>query len=1046
MAKISGLKKERGNTNTTSRFGEVEDTMAEFRLACMNVIAHDFEYAAGKNVENFLWQVHIYLNGEYRKVISRLMTQNQVQNQVVVRRKLEKLYRAFLKTSQSFYRVYIQQLSARFYIPELHQVAQGTDVQPELSPAPDSTAPSELRTLILKSCQINLVHLGDLFRYRCQMSEKPSITSANFDKALEYYTLANAVDPDDGSAHHQLAVLYQLQGQHLDIVYHFHRSICIENPYSLGVANLEREFKGLESSSSARNGHVKDPNQTMITWFLRLHAYYFLGEPFSAQSELEKEVLHRIEMAMKSDTDEGILRKIIFVNIAAYDIALEKVRSAWTIQGSQSAQFLLRFNIRTALTVVRLLKAGLLDEYATYPTPEGEGEGKENEEEESPICFSETTMRLLPLFRIYISWIYVSCADIDKYREFLEPYVSDVYRLLADTLTLLNKPIDEAVATTSSKYLLPEDAEAIGLKPFRDENLPLFLQADDLPGLNPLKKQKACKPRNKAAGRQYNPHTEAMWRIRDIVYCGILLAGTSSYPLALTIEPHDEGDTQCWDFTDEASSQQLSIDEVSMSRMLNKLRLGDTKPRSEKELDPTPSGMNGDEVLQSHDDSDDDTDDEPQHRPNKGKSIEAQAPNSILDTDLSGDSEMVNMVNKLLDPDDDDDSRPRSSETQADTSYGMNTTTANEIFGRFVTDSSQPSPVSKTIPNLPWGYFYEPRPRRSTSQGTNHLAPDGDFDAPTGTYGQLDGFESSCLPKNLGMSTTQAPAYLHAGESIAHVSPQFSQGHTNKKSGGSLELSRSSVLDSLTSALYAQHGLSQSKGPRSDGLASRAGASPFGLQRPTSGMLSSSPFLPATGSPYLGNLTNDLGSSYMEHSASQHASQGNLQSPDQVGQGRPTSRYGGFHNPAEHPRTQNVPSPMGKDVGLPPPGTQRSLQASQVSDLLPTGPFQQQYSPWAQEPQINRSSIAFSHPSSLYTGTPAALPRGPLAGPPDTAFFNGDIYNASPPFNRVVLGHDDREDFTHFRNLGPVTMNADAYSYDQQISEAALLDDDQNPR
>lgn len=101
-----------------------------FRLACMNVLAFDFEYAASKNVEQFLWQVHTFLNGEYRKVMGRLLAQNQV----VVRRKLEKQYRGFLRTAQSFYRVYIQRLSSRFHIPELHQVAHGTDVEPETIP------------------------------------------------------------------------------------------------------------------------------------------------------------------------------------------------------------------------------------------------------------------------------------------------------------------------------------------------------------------------------------------------------------------------------------------------------------------------------------------------------------------------------------------------------------------------------------------------------------------------------------------------------------------------------------------------------------------------------------------------------------------------------------------------------------------------------------------------------------------------------------------------------------------------------------------------
>ncbi|KAL7626336.1 hypothetical protein AAE478_003108 [Parahypoxylon ruwenzoriense] len=1039
LAKISSLKKERGNANATSRFEEVEKTMAEFRLDCMHVIAYDFEYAVDKNVEHFLWQAHTFLNGEYRKVMSRLMAQNQV----VVRRKLEKQYRAFLRTSQSFYVVYIQQLSGRFYIPELHQVAHGTDLELTVTPSPDSTPPSRLRSLILKSCQITLVHLGDLVRYRCQMSEKLSNSNTNFNKALEYYGLANTIDPNDGSAHHQLAVLYQLQGRHLEIVYHFHRAISIAKPHELALSNLEREYKGLDNSLAARRGPAKDPCETMVTWFVRLHAFFFQGEKFSQQSELEEEVLHRIEITMKSDADEAILRKMIFVNIAAYDVATGKVNSSWTFQGSQSCQFILRFNIRTILILLRLLKTEILDESATSPASDHEGE--DNGNAESPICFSPILLRIFPLLRIYISWMYVAGADIFKYQTFLEPYVRDVYRLLADSLTLLNATIGQAVVTTPSKYLLPEDTEALGLRPFSDRNLPLFLQAKDATGLNPPKKHTARKPRQRAFGRQYKPRTEAIWRIRDIVYCGILLAGSTNFPVALSIKQHDGRDVECWDFTDEASPP-VCMDEASILHMLKKLKFGDTKAKqhnlAHEELNITaPFGADTIDGLQSPVDNDDGIGPEPLDQRDKGKSPEEPAPGSLLDIDLSGDSEMINMVNSLVDPV--EDSRPQSSQAQGDTTYGMNTTMANDVFGQFIAGSAQPSPVSKTIPNLPWDYFYTPSPHRSNSQGDNQLLPDGDY-VPRSADAQLDGFNSSPYLNalgtpvqqafDLGTDARQAQAYHNA-----HKSPRLLPGASavnsrqSKGAHDSLEKSRNAVLDSLTSALYAQHGMAPNKMQQSTGFMGH-----HGPQRSIPGA-SSSPFSPESSSPRLPNTGSSLASNYMERPASQRTAATGSQSPSGLaGPGKPVGRRDAFRD--ARTRFQNTSSPVGKDFSPAAPDSQR-LPGSSTNGRPAPRLFQQQYPSWLQEqPTSSSSSLNFSHTSSLFGGTPVAPP----GGPPNTVFSNGHYYNATTPFGRMGDGFNNREDPTH--NQLKATFGTNDDSYDKQILRAAMLDGDKKQR
>lgn len=291
----------------------------------MEVIFYDFEYAHEKETEGTLWQMHVALNTEYRRVVAHVNTQNQV----VLKRKVDKLYRDFLKTSQFFYRGYIQRLSGQFHIPELQQVAQGLQVDPFVAAQQSPPPSTALRTKLVSSCYLTLVRMGDLARYRCQHTEKASKTSLEI--ALTYYGLAQMLDPDDGASYHQTAVLYQPSAKQLEIVYYFLRSVCVAKPHKLGAANLERALKGVLSSQPgskaiSKNVAVKDPNEALTSWFLKLHANYFQGAKFSAQTELEKEVLHRFEVCLKVKGNEALALMMTLANIAACDFAFDNIK------------------------------------------------------------------------------------------------------------------------------------------------------------------------------------------------------------------------------------------------------------------------------------------------------------------------------------------------------------------------------------------------------------------------------------------------------------------------------------------------------------------------------------------------------------------------------------------------------------------------------------------------------------------------------------------------------------------------------------------------
>lgn len=290
---------------------------SRFRLGCVSTIFIDFEYAIAENAEYVLWQQHVALNVEYRRKLGRLKG-NSV---AVERRKVEKIYNHFLRTSQQFYKGFVQRLAARYNIPALKRMAQGIGM--ELLPEKDVIDPSpDLSSQVHKSCHSTLIRLGDLARYRVQASHK----KGGYANALAYYSLARDLLPDAGFSWHQMGIVSLEEGQHLDVLYHFYRALSVKNPHPNAKSNLENEFKIIQGPSKQKGrATTPSPHDALIVWFVKLHALLYKGDNFSGQQrELEQEVLHRLETAAKDTKCGGMLMKMALANMAAYDVASTK--------------------------------------------------------------------------------------------------------------------------------------------------------------------------------------------------------------------------------------------------------------------------------------------------------------------------------------------------------------------------------------------------------------------------------------------------------------------------------------------------------------------------------------------------------------------------------------------------------------------------------------------------------------------------------------------------------------------------------------------------
>jgi hypothetical protein len=294
------------------------------RGATQQVIFLNFEYATAQGVEDRVWDVTIQIKNRYKRLLDRVPEQARVE-----RRKLEKRYVDFLKTTQFFYKGYIQRLASSFGgLKDLRRIAHRLTLE-TLSVDAAAVATPALELLIEASCHITLLHLGDLSRYRNELRMKKP--TSNWESALAYYGLARDMCPDSGSSHNQMAVIALADQNHLDALYHLHRAIAVKQPHSLARGNLEIEFKKITSMWDKKEKqtipHAKSKTEeALILWFVLLHAKLYKGVDFSEHDEMESTVLTNLALLLKEQSFEITLERIVVINISAGYLAGERIQ------------------------------------------------------------------------------------------------------------------------------------------------------------------------------------------------------------------------------------------------------------------------------------------------------------------------------------------------------------------------------------------------------------------------------------------------------------------------------------------------------------------------------------------------------------------------------------------------------------------------------------------------------------------------------------------------------------------------------------------------
>ncbi|KAF9771405.1 hypothetical protein IL306_010953 [Fusarium sp. DS 682] len=696
-----------------------------FRLACVQTIYLDFEYAVAERTDQIMWLVHTSINNEYRRTLVRLRhlaqnsdkqktdkTGNEKRNddkdknkgekqttpkqkgdrRNVERRKFGDKYLGFLHVAQEFYKGYVQRLSARYDVPELKRIAHGVEVDGSPSSDVVSPVPNSIYPLVINSCHFTLICLGDLARYQVQSGLKKS----SYRVALGYYSLAHDLKPDSGFPFHQMGMISLEEGKDLDILYYFYRSIATADPHPNVKQNLESKFKGyFQPDKNPPKKQARGPSDAFVTWFTKLHASYYRDETMTGSGELEREVLHRLDMASKNPDHSEVLFKMSLINISSYFIASQKYTEAQTQAASRFCHHTLRINVQFILAFCLTLISQLTDIV-----------GRESPASEDPATAKSSPVieALLPLLRIYGMWLAARRQEIFAAGKALGPVLPDMMKAISKVFSLLCNETYTQENLASCPYLLAEDVQTQGLLPLAPDQVPQACRSY-------FSESGGLKPRLSSPEKRLDPFQETLARILDILRCAYFLAEDKLCPLVFEVLKNG----LVFEYKEvpvvhEDASQPMSIVN-SPARELG----SNTKTTSRH--------RNVSESLQT------------ENRPaNNGSakrsfvaSIETQPPHEQSVPDDAANT-ILNMLAPFLRPPTPEQAHSGLRSTD-ETSYGMHSSTANEVFGML---QAEPSPTSGSMPSgkfepLPWAWVYTPTPHKGNDASGSYKDA---FEAP----------------------------------------------------------------------------------------------------------------------------------------------------------------------------------------------------------------------------------------------------------------------------------------------------------------------------
>lgn len=327
---------------------------------------------------------------------------------------------------------------------------------------------------------------------------------------------------------------------------------------------------------------------------------------------------------------------------------------------------MLQFNSRFLLALSTAIKKSLTDNASST-------DANDDSTAEAKRKTNEVAASLLPIFRLYCVWFCTYGREIVTSGGAFIAMAESLLQNLADVFTLLCAETYNRDDLASSHYLLSEDVEVQGLEPLTPDKVPeacrCFCDRDGNP------KPTLASPENRLPA-----DGETMARILDILRCAYFLTEDTAIPLAHQVK---DGwlifEYRPCRISDEAQ-QQTTFTEAPVQEA----------PQSKATAIVEPVNIRTTEATEAE----------------RSNSLAINEPRS--DANHPEDT-VINMLTPFLKP----PTPNQASEAVVadDTSYGMHTATANEVFGSMKTDPSPARSISSgKFQQLPWDWFNTPRP------------------------------------------------------------------------------------------------------------------------------------------------------------------------------------------------------------------------------------------------------------------------------------------------------------------------------------------------
>lgn len=335
-------------------------------------------------------------------------------------------------------------------------------------------------------------------------------------------------------------------------------------------------------------------------------------------------------------------------------------------------QFILRFNIRFFWTICTVIAKDLETSFGVL---------SETTDTSQDAKMGDVAEALLPTLRLYCVWFCSNRADI------IEPEVaatSQLFKSLATIFSLLCTETYNRTDLASSPYLLAEDVEIRGLEPLCEDKVPQPCRC-------------FCLDDGTLKPNLYNPEQrmggdgEKMARILDILRCAYFLSEDAGVPLAHQV------------------TNGLLVFEYK-AQIAAGVTAG-VRDATSTTVSPQSAGAPLENART--------TECPQQHNPPRVQNEVGHPENTVM-----------NMLTPFLKPPTPNQLAENSE--QEESSYGMHTSTANEVFASLPADPSPARSISSAkFQQLPWDWFNAPRPENATAtansgsraESLSHVSP-----------------------------------------------------------------------------------------------------------------------------------------------------------------------------------------------------------------------------------------------------------------------------------------------------------------------------------